>query len=137
MKILINGNYFTSTQTDEFFRRIDQNTYNSLGEAVSDKLNTAIQNTQWYHHTPPKSFDLFQNFNDVQSYCRDNVACYMDAMNWSIMNKTELTADIYKFITHRVSVVKEGFAHHFLPSDAHILNFIDWHFILDCISWFI
>jgi hypothetical protein len=138
MKVLINGELFFNNRTDQLFQTIDQNTYNSIGDAITSKITEAIHHTEWYNHTP-YNFDLVKNFNDVQAYCGNDAACYMDSLNWSIMNKTELTTDIYKFITYRVSVVKDGFAHNFWPSDhaQHILNFIDWHFVLDCISWFI
>lgn len=136
MKILINGKFFIN-QNDEILNNIDSHTYNSIGDLITSKIGDALHHTEWYQHTP-YNFDLVKNFNDVQAYCGDNAACYMDSLNWSIMNKSELTADIYKFITHRVSIIKDGFAHNFWPSDhmQHVLNFIDWHFVLDCISWF-
>lgn len=105
-------------------------------------VSESIQNTEWYHYNP-KHFDLFNDFNHVQAYCgdpADNMICYQDALNWSIMNKSELTADIYKFITHRINVIREGFQYNFLPKhiDLHaLIELIDWHFILDCISWFL
>jgi hypothetical protein len=138
MKISINGNYLCDAKTDAFFKQIDQNTYNSLGQAIQDKLANAIHQTDWYNYQP-QNFDLVKNFNDVQAHCNNDLPCYMDSLNWAIMNKSELTADIYKFIVHRVHVVKQGFAENFWPSDhmQHVLNFIDWHFILDCVSWFI
>ena len=108
--------------------------YESVGEAISDKLKGAVQNTDWYKFEHP-SFDLVQNFEDVKMICKDDLACYADSLNWSIMNKTELTASIYKFITHRVAAVKTGFTENFLPDS--ILNFIDWHFLLDCVLWFL
>src|SRR5690554_3153817 len=103
---------------------------------IVDKVKGAIKNTDWYQYEHP-SFDLVENFNDVQMICKDSLACYLDSFNWSIMNKTELTASIYKFITHRVHVVKDRFTNNFLPDQINwnvILNFIDWQVILNCIS---
>jgi hypothetical protein len=138
MKISINGIYLadSSLDYDRIHRLVEDNTYNSIGDAIISR----ISETEWYQHTP-QNFDLVHNFKEVQAICGDidNMVCYMDSFNWSIMNKTELTADIFKFISHRMSVIREGFTENFWPSD-HILhnalNLIDWHFILDCISWF-
>ena len=112
---------------------------NEGGDAVISKLSDDIHQSEWYHHTP-QNFDLVHNFKEVQAICNNNLDCYADSFNWSIMNKNELTADIYKFITHRVSVIREGFTDNFLPKhiDFHaVLDFMDWQFILDCISWFL
>lgn len=139
MKINIDGQLFFDSSLD--YERIHQivndNSYNSIGEAITSKISEAIHNTEWYHHTP-NNFDLVQNFNHVQGICGESLSCYMDSLNWSIMNKTELTADIYKFISDRMAVIREGFQYNFWPKDHlhHVLDLIDWHFILDCISWF-
>lgn len=137
MRVLINRKLFID-QADGILQKIDKNTYNSIGDAITSKITDTIHHTEWYSHTP-YNFDLVKNFNNVQAYCGNDAACYMDSMNWSIMNKTELTEDIYKFITHRVSVVKEGFEHNFWPWDhaQHVLNLIDWNFVLDCVAWFL
>jgi hypothetical protein len=140
MKIIINGQLFVdgSLDYDRIHQIIKDNSYDSIGDAVISKLSDAIHHTEWYQRTP-QNFDLVHNFNDVQAICGDffnNQVCYMDSFNWSVMNKTELTSDIFKFISHRMSVIREGFANNFLPDFHTILNFIDWHFILDCVSWF-
>lgn len=134
MRVLLNGKMFFDSQTEEFFNRIDQNTYNSIGEAIESKIMDYIHHTDWYNYNPPVASDL----KDLHEICGNNAACYMDNANWQIMNKTEVTADIYKFITQRVHVVKDGFSHNFWPWDhaQHILNFIDWNFVLDCVAWF-
>jgi hypothetical protein len=98
----------------------------------------SFHNTEWYQHNP-NQFDLAQNFNHVQSICGENLNCYWDAANWTITDKTEVTSDIYKFISDRMTVIREGLQYNFLPKhiDFHaVLNLIDWHFIMDCISWF-
>ena len=139
MKININGNYLADSSLDyeKVHQVIEDNTYNSIGDAIFSR----ITETEWYQHTP-QNFDFVKNFNEVEAICGDplkgtNLMCYQDSLNWSIMNKSELTADIYKFITHRVSVIRHGFSDNFWPKDFHtVLDLIDWHFILDCISCF-
>ncbi|MDP4085776.1 MAG: hypothetical protein Q8934_14315 [Bacillota bacterium] len=138
MRVNLNGKYYFDSY-DRIHQMVQNNTYDSLSEAIFSKIQTAIHHTEWYNHTP-KDFDLFKNFNQVQAYCGDNMACYADSANWTIANKTEFTADLYKFITDRVYVIKHGFADNFLPDRIHwevLMNLIDWHFIMDCISWFI
>lgn len=106
---------------------------------ISSMVSESIHKTEWYQHTP-KKFDLVQNYNHVQAICGDDPACYMDSFNWTVMNKTELTSDIYKLISDRMAVIKEGFQNNFLPEHVNfhaLLDLIDWHFILDCISWFL
>ncbi|MEH7086500.1 hypothetical protein V7139_27800, partial [Neobacillus drentensis] len=129
----------SSLDYDRVHQIVEDNTYDSIGDAVISKISDAVHNSEWYQHTP-QNFDLVHNFKEVQAICGDidNMVCYMDSLNWSIMNKTELTADIFRFISHRMSVIRTGFTENFLPSDhiEHLLNFIDWHFILDCICWF-
>lgn len=106
-----------------------------INGVVVEKLKGKIQDTDWYQYEHP-SFDLVENFYDVQNICKDSLACYLDSFNWSIMNKTELTASIYKFITHRVYVIKDGFANNFLPDQINwdvVFNFIDWSSVLSFI----
>lgn len=148
MKITINGQLLadSSLDYDRIHQLVNDNSYNSIGDAIISKVSDAIHHTEWYHHTPYK-FDLVHNFNDVQAICGDytgglgSPACYIDAFNWSIMNKTELTADIYKFISDRMAIMRDGIQNNLIPHHhldfGGIFNLVDWHFILDCISWFI
>ncbi|MDQ1003944.1 hypothetical protein QFZ28_004344 [Neobacillus niacini] len=141
LNIRVNGilQCTSSLDYDCIHQIVEDNTYDSIGNAAISKISDAIHNSQWYDHTPI-NFDLVHNFNDVQAICNNNIVCYMDSFNWSIMNKTELTADIFKFISHRMSVIREGFTNNFLPDYIDfgaILDFIDWQFILNCISWFL
>lgn len=138
MKILINGIYLTDSSLDyeKIHQLVQNNTYDSIGDAVISKISDAINHSEWYNHTP-KEFDLFENTNHVKGICGNDLDCYADSANWTIMNKTELTSDIYKFITDRVYVIKHGFTDNFLPDRIHweeVLNFIDWNFVLDYIS---
>lgn len=140
MKITINGQLYFDNSLDynHIHQMVNDNSYNSIGEAITTKLSEAIQNTEWYHHAPNK-MDVIKNFDHVQMVCGNDNNCWADAANWTIMNKTELTSDIYKFITDRMAVMREGFQYNFWPKDhlQHVLNLIDWHFILDCVSWFL
>lgn len=141
MKININGQLLVdnSLDYDRIHQLVNDNSYNSLGDAIASKIQTAIENTEWYHQRPPSNFDLTEDFEHVKSICGPDLNCYWDSANWTIMNKTELTADIYKFITNRFDVVRDGFLHNFWPQDHawhQLIQMIDWHFILDCISWF-
>ena len=136
----------SSLNYERVHQLVEDNAYHSVGEVIMEK----IQHTEWYNHTP-YNFDLVKNFNDVKAICGDSPFCWTDSLNWSIMNKSELTADIYKFISHRAAVIRNGFETNFLPkgttlhdimsywpdySFKSILNLIDWNFLLDCISWF-
>lgn len=152
MKISINGIYLADSSLDyeRIHKLVNDNTYDSIGDAVLTKLSDSIHHTEWYYHTP-QNFDLVHNFNDVQAKCAEDAFCYLDSFNWSIMNKTELTADIYKFITDKTAIVRDGIENNFIPNNhiefswfdgpvkliPNLLDMIDWHFILDCISWLI
>lgn len=128
--VKINGN---PLDYDRIHQAVQDNTYDSLGNAIISKISDALQHTEWYQHTPNK-FDMVQNLDHVKMICGYKPECYADSLNWSIMNKTALTSDVYKFISDRMAVIREGFQYNFLPK--HILDLIDWHFVLDCISWF-
>lgn len=89
-------------------------------------VGNEIKSTEWYQYQPVK-FDLVKDFDNVKKVCSDDLFCLLDAFNWSVMNKTEWSASLYKYITHRVSVMKEGFAkeaEHLSKVDI-IGNFID------------
>ncbi|MEH7548239.1 hypothetical protein [Neobacillus vireti] len=140
MKISFNGIYLVDSSLDyeRVHQSVQDNTYDSIGDAIGGHIHNVIHNTEWYHHTP-QDFDLVENFNNVQAICGENLNCFWDAANWSIMNKTELTSDIYKFITHRMSILRDGLQNNLIP-DHHldyggIFNLIDWNFLLDCILW--
>jgi hypothetical protein len=124
LKIKINGILLTSSlDYDKIHKAVENNTYNGLGDAVISKISDAVHNSEWYQDTPYK-FDLFNNFHHVQAICGDlgtvnetntsfiidsnNLACWMDSANWTIMNKTPLTSDIYKFISERSYVIRHG-----------------------------
>lgn len=139
LKILINGIYLADSSLDyeKIHKLVQDNTYDSIGDAVISKFSDAIHHSEWYNHTP-KDFDLVKDFDHIQAICGNNLVCYHDSLDWAIMNKTEFTADIYKFITDRVYVIKHGFSDNFLPDHIHweaILNIIDWDFLIDCISF--
>jgi hypothetical protein len=148
MKISINGKLYID-QYEQIHSLVNQNSYSSIGDFLQDKLGNAIHHTEWFKHQP-QNFDLVHNFSDVQSKCGDDAFCYMDSLNWSIMNKSELTTDIYKFITNQTAIMRNGFENNLIPNKhiefswfhlpeitQNILNMIDWHFVLDCISWFL
>jgi hypothetical protein len=144
MRVLINGKLFIDNY-DRIHSYVNEHSSNGIGGIIKDRLSEAIQNTEWYQHAPNK-MDLFKDWSHVQSICGDykgglgDGACYLDSMNWSIMNKTELTADIYKFISDRMAVMREGIQDNLIPNHhldfGGIFNLIDWHFVLDCIGIF-
>ncbi|MEH7122133.1 hypothetical protein V7127_02690 [Bacillus sp. JJ1773] len=96
---------------------------------IRSKIDGAIKESHWYQYEHP-NFDRIKDYDTVQNICKDDFFCHLDSVNWTIMNKTEITSNIYKFIAHRVSIVKDGFANNFWPDE------FDWGFILDCILWF-
>lgn len=84
------------------------------------RVGEEIKSTEWYQDEP-QNFDLVKNYNEVMEKCGDDIICQMDSFNWTVMNKTEITASIYKFITNRAHVIRRGF-------DNEVVNFkeIDW-----------
>jgi hypothetical protein len=100
---MMNANGYYSAYNDEFIKR----------EGIIVRLRTFVEGelkqTEWYQYEPI-NFDLVKDFDNVKTVCDDNLFCLLDAYHWSIMNKSELTASIYKYIAHRVHVIKDGFA---------------------------
>jgi hypothetical protein len=139
LKVKMNGVLLQDNgplRNEELLEYIDNNFHNSLSEALQAKFQAAIQNTEWYQYEHP-NFDLVKNTEQVKNICGEDPDCYADALNWTIMNKTEITSNIYKFISHRVSVVKDGLTNNFLPDRLNWDAFIDnWDLVLDCILWF-
>lgn len=125
MILKING---VETDYDRIHSIIEKNSYDSIGEAIADKIQGTIHNTEWYQHT--SDFNIFKDYEAVKNMCRENPACLMDAVNRSVMETTEPTKMIYRLISHRVDVVKNAFANNFLPEE------INWELVLDCILWF-
>lgn len=89
-------------------------------QLVSEK----IQQSEWYQYQP-QQFDYGVNRQMVEAVCNHNPVCYMDSLNWTLMNKTPLTESIYKWIAYRSHIAYEGVTTNFLP---HHLDFI--HFIV-------
>lgn len=125
MIVKING---VPTDYDRIHQIIVDNSYDSIGEAVADKVKNAIHDTEWYQHT--SDFNVFNNYDAVDNLCGDNAICWMDAVNRSVMETTEPTKMIYRLISHRVGIVKDSFANNFWPEE------FDWELVLDCILWF-
>ncbi len=80
---------------------------------LGNKIKIKYENAEWNQHKP--SMDIFEDINQVKDYCGnfgdsfENTNCWLDVYNWSLMNKTKLTEDIYQFINHRANVVRNGF----------------------------
>lgn len=97
-------------------------------------MKMVLNGSHWYEYKPGVE-DMFKHFDYVQATCRDNPICYMDSFNYSVMNQNEVSAAVYQFISHRAAVVRDGFEHNFFNRLHIALDMIDWHFILDCITW--
>lgn len=80
---------------------------------LGNKIKYKYKNAEWNQHEP--SMDIFKDINQVKDYCGnfgdsfENTNCWLDVYNWSLMNKTKFTEDIYQFINHRANVVRNGF----------------------------
>lgn len=81
-------------------------------QVLGNKINFKYENAEWNQHTP--SMDIFEDINQVKDFCGnfgdnfENTNCWLDVYNWSLMNKTKLTEDIFQFINHRANVVRNG-----------------------------
>lgn len=122
MILKING---VETDYERIHRLVEENTPDSLAEGLLKKFH----DTEWYQHT--SDFNVFENYDGVKALCDENLLCWMDAVNRSGMEISEPTKMVYRFISHRAEVIKDGFANNFWP------DYIDWNVLLDCIAWFI
>jgi hypothetical protein len=92
-----------------------------------NKLKFKYENAEWQQVT--HEVDLFKDpLFEINKYCGDDPTCWLDVYNWSLMNKTTLTEDIYQFIVHKANVIREAI-------DREIANFnIDWEYIFEAIN---
>jgi hypothetical protein len=79
--------------------------------ALPKSIKFRFENNQWQQVQPKR--DLFKDFDDVKYVCGDGdnlseMACWLDTYNWSLMNKTKFTEDIYQFISHRAQIMRKG-----------------------------
>jgi hypothetical protein len=86
-------------------------------ECAKEHIKKAlITDQEWYQYEHP-NFDLVRNYEDVKAICDQNAFCWLDSFNWSIMNTTELTSSLYKFVTYHTNVIKQGI-------ESEFMNFI-------------
>lgn len=97
-------------------------------DSVSERIMDLLQKTDWYQQSN-SDFNIFKNWEGVKNLCKDDALCLMDAVNRSVMESTKGTEMIYKFISHRAALVRDGFENNFWQG-------IDWEMVLDCILWF-
>ena len=80
-------------------------------ENIGNKIKMKYDGFEWQqvkvHH------DIFEDINTVSARCGngdtfEEATCWLDAFNWSVMNKTHLTEDIYQFIAHRSGVMRRA-----------------------------
>lgn len=85
----------------------------SAYEIVGNKIKVKYESLDWNQREP--YLDVFDDIEKVKAYCGkfgediEGTTCWLDAYNWSLMNKTPLTEDIYQFISHRAGIIRGGF----------------------------
>ena len=83
-------------------------------EIIGNKMKFKYENLEFnQHHSKSMNYDLFENVHQVEAVCGNDSFCWLDVFNWSIMNKTKLTEDIYQFIQNRSYIVQQGFINEF------------------------
>jgi hypothetical protein len=87
----------------------------SAYEILGNKIKVKYENLEWNkHNSEAMNYDLFENLDQVKSACGafgndlESTSCWLDVYNWSLMNKTKLTEDIYQFISHRAYIVRSS-----------------------------
>ena len=79
-------------------------------EVIGNKIKYKYEGFEWNRQPTPR-VDVFENIDQVNQVCGNGdtfkeAMCWLDAYNWSLMNKTKLTEDIYQFITHRAVLIR-------------------------------
>lgn len=93
-------------------------------EIIGNKIKVKYESLDWNQREP--YLNIFDDIDKVKAYCGnfgediEGTACWLDAYNWSLMNKTPITEDIYQFISHRAGVIRGGF-------DKEIENWSGFH----------
>ncbi|MED4017014.1 hypothetical protein [Sutcliffiella cohnii] len=83
-------------------------------EIMKNNIKFKYENLEWKQVNTP--YDLITEFDKLEKVCGDTNylnTCWMDAFNHSVMKLTPLTNDIYLFITHRASVMRDGLENNF------------------------
>lgn len=86
-----------------------------------DKTRDMVLDSEFYQHTPIPPLD---EFHKVQGYCGDifdDPTCYMDSFNHMVMKATPVTEAMYKFITHKTAIIREG-----IDSDLFLMEGFIW-----------
>ncbi len=83
-----------------------------------DKTRDMILETDFYHHEGAPSM---KDLHKVEAICNDDPFCWLDSANRLLMESTEVTKTVYRFITHRMAIVRDGVEHNFLPWDLEAL----------------
>lgn len=81
-------------------------------DIIGNKIKIKYDNLEWNQREP--YLDIFTDIEQVKAYCGgfgndvESTTCWLDAYNWSLMNKSKLTEDIYQFISHRAGIIRSG-----------------------------
>lgn len=91
-------------------------------EVIGNRIKVTYDNFEWNQKEP--QLDIFKDINQVNNVCGNGdtlpeINCWLDVFNWSVMNKTKLTEDIYQFINHRARITRAGF-------DGEVQQFCDF-----------
>jgi hypothetical protein len=62
------------------------------------------------------NLDIFENYQHVENVCKDDVICWMDAFNYSMMKQTKVTDFLYRLASRHGMIVRDGV-------DREIANF--------------
>lgn len=118
MIVKINGEPLPCSRAGEDYERMVDYAERCGFYGPIDKTRDVIMETKWYQHEgAPSMADL----NKVEAVCNDDPFCWMDAANRLIMDSTPVTQAIYRFITHRTAIIRDGIENNFLPWDMEAL----------------
>ena len=101
MILKINGT--TQLDYDHIHELVQEHT-----EPVHEHIGNLIKEASWNQYDR-EGLDLFEDFDQVQSYCGDNLLSWLDAFNYSVMDSHPASKTIYNFIHNRAEIVRDGF----------------------------
>lgn len=100
MILKINGT--TQLDYDRIHQLVEEHT-----EPPHEHIANLIKDADWNQYDRG-DFNLFDNWDQVTSYCGNDVLSWLDATSYSIMDLTTPSKTIYNFIHSRAEIVRNG-----------------------------
>jgi hypothetical protein len=54
------------------------------------------------------NLDIFQNYQHVENVCKENLICWLDAFNYSMMKQTKVTDFLYRVASRHGMIARDG-----------------------------